>query len=485
MRVCAAQYLVMEAYLEGASPHGIKYLSRSQPKLLRFVWSIVLIVALTYASLMIVDWLEAKRDNPVATSLRTEPINHIPFPALTFSLNPSPQYDNFHTTSANYLATLLDNLEFDCMEKESFSDPNCSRNQETYRKPFEPLLSVAAETAIRRVWGIVESFGNEFQDWKKHSLCNNELYISTFSLEHILRLNMSSFPLYKLPKELAKILSKNLRLGYSVNYGDIKSLRDSLPLTSFDPYDENSWRCQDEDFSASNVLANLLIAFKIVAGVSNSRLYFGRFLLTFNDGKQSSLFKRDQPIQVFEKLLNLDAGERFTAQEVLAYITDSSVYGCSNDTSECCDNYVGCFACSCRTTREKWRQEIGRKLQLRDLLPLIGYSVKPGLQLTEAETFANTVSKAAKTLKGKSLDGTGDFEHAKPFVWACRKDNQWLEKCFTLAWTFTERGIGYTINMAPDQVVLNHYPQEFRHSKSDFQLNAKNDVTIAIIAKPK
>ena len=70
-------------FLEGSTIHGLTYISTSKPRIVKVVWTILVITAFLIAGLLITKSYKAWQETPISSSITTYPISFINFPTIT------------------------------------------------------------------------------------------------------------------------------------------------------------------------------------------------------------------------------------------------------------------------------------------------------------------------------------------------------------------------------------------------------------------
>ena len=74
---------ILWEFLESSSMHGLSYIASSKSRLGKCIWGLVVVFGFFTAGYLInssyVDW----SNQPVSTSILTEPIENLPFPKVT------------------------------------------------------------------------------------------------------------------------------------------------------------------------------------------------------------------------------------------------------------------------------------------------------------------------------------------------------------------------------------------------------------------
>ena len=96
----------VRAFLESSTIHGLSYISTTR-KLVKIFWILVVITGFTSAGYLIYQSLQHWHDNPVSTTIETQPITEITFPKVTVC----PPKNTY--TDLNYDLMMTENATID------------------------------------------------------------------------------------------------------------------------------------------------------------------------------------------------------------------------------------------------------------------------------------------------------------------------------------------------------------------------------------
>ena len=99
-------------FFSSTTIHGFHYISRSQSHCTRFVWTVLVLVALAAASVFLYQSFADWETNYVSTTLETRAVHHYPFPAVTF-------YPGEFSSQKAFLRTLLNQFSLTRYEESS------------------------------------------------------------------------------------------------------------------------------------------------------------------------------------------------------------------------------------------------------------------------------------------------------------------------------------------------------------------------------
>ena len=96
----------IKSFLENSTIHGLFYISTTR-KVSRVIWILIVILAFSFAGVMINLSFNNWADNPIKTTIKTQPITKLTLPKVTVC----PPKNTF--TNLNYDLMLLENMTFD------------------------------------------------------------------------------------------------------------------------------------------------------------------------------------------------------------------------------------------------------------------------------------------------------------------------------------------------------------------------------------
>ena len=99
-------------FFSSTTIHGFHYISRTQSPCTRFVWTVLVLVALATASLFLYQSFEDWETNYISTMLETRAVHNYPFPAVTF-------HPGEFSSQAAFLRTLLNQFQLTRYEESS------------------------------------------------------------------------------------------------------------------------------------------------------------------------------------------------------------------------------------------------------------------------------------------------------------------------------------------------------------------------------
>ena len=120
---------ILNNFLEATTIHGLAYISTSQGRGTRIIWTAVVLGAACVASFFLYETVIGFEVNYTSTTIETSRIQKYPFPAVTFDPG------NFNSMEA-FKRTLLNEFEFTRYKE---SDP--LRNNEEFRNTYQWLVS--------------------------------------------------------------------------------------------------------------------------------------------------------------------------------------------------------------------------------------------------------------------------------------------------------------------------------------------------------
>ena len=99
-------------FFEATSIHGFAYMSVSQTRCTRILWTLIVLAATGVASYLLYETVTGFEENYTSTTIETHSIKEFPFPAVTFDPGDYNSKDAF-------LRTFLNQLEFTRYKKNS------------------------------------------------------------------------------------------------------------------------------------------------------------------------------------------------------------------------------------------------------------------------------------------------------------------------------------------------------------------------------
>ena len=115
-----ATWLELNHFLSSTSIHGLPYLHLTQSRTTRIIWTVLVVAALTTATVLLVQTVGDWGYNHISTTIETETVEHFPFPAVTFHPGDFSSkkaflrtfLNHFHLTRYEESNPLYDNDEF-------------------------------------------------------------------------------------------------------------------------------------------------------------------------------------------------------------------------------------------------------------------------------------------------------------------------------------------------------------------------------------
>ena len=95
-------------YLQETSIHGCFYLQNGRNLAEKLIWSLIIILGLTFSSVMIHKTIQEANDSPILTNIDTIEVSEIPFPAITIGPDNEVNSWGFLEKSLNWLAFYSD-----------------------------------------------------------------------------------------------------------------------------------------------------------------------------------------------------------------------------------------------------------------------------------------------------------------------------------------------------------------------------------------
>ena len=116
-------------FFEATTIHGFAYLSQSQRRSTRIIWSVIVTAAAVIVSYFLFETVDRFDEKYVSTTIETQKVNEFPFPAVTF-------IPGDFTLKDNFVRTFLNEFEFTRYNKE-----NPTRDNEKFMEKYEWLVS--------------------------------------------------------------------------------------------------------------------------------------------------------------------------------------------------------------------------------------------------------------------------------------------------------------------------------------------------------
>ena len=89
-------------FLSSSSVHGLPYIHRSQSRTTRVIWMVLVAVALTSATVFLLQTVGDWDTKYISTNVQTRGVENYPFPAVTFHAGEFPTKRHFLRTSLNH-----------------------------------------------------------------------------------------------------------------------------------------------------------------------------------------------------------------------------------------------------------------------------------------------------------------------------------------------------------------------------------------------
>ena len=96
---------IINDFFEATTIHGFVYISNSQQRSTRIIWTILVLVALGGAAYFLYQTVDGFGTKYVSTTLETKSIQQYPFPAVTFD-------PGHYNSKKAFLRTFLNEFEF-------------------------------------------------------------------------------------------------------------------------------------------------------------------------------------------------------------------------------------------------------------------------------------------------------------------------------------------------------------------------------------
>ena len=119
----------LNEFFSSTSIHGFSYISDTQSKSTRIIWTIVVLMALGGASYFLYQTVDGFSKKYVSTTIESKSIQEYPFPAVTF-------HSGNYNSKDSFLRTFLNQFEFTRYNKN-----DQLRNNDKFLKMFDWLLS--------------------------------------------------------------------------------------------------------------------------------------------------------------------------------------------------------------------------------------------------------------------------------------------------------------------------------------------------------
>jgi len=461
-------------YLQRASPHGIQYLSHAHSTQIRCVWRLVLALALGCGAYMMCMWLKARRDNPVATSTRSEPAYRLPFPAITFH----PRQVEEPKVS-EFLKQVFNLVDFDCVAEDA-KKTSCRRTAEVMRPMLNERLADALRKAFDHVLRWVRKYppGHHF---KRFILCQNGGPANFKGLRRAMMLpewkGYDGLTKSKQLKEiLLNILLPRFRLNFTVDFTEENTFNDFLLKEVTDNGTETS--CQDvmrNEYRSKEMLINTLVAFSLLTGASTARVPLGTFLHTFFNSFASKEFPLAQRVMSKHPLASNGS---LKAIEFYSYVHTkcNSVYNHCNS-----DGFAGTFPCDC-SDFSAWKERLRDTARLNDAFDVLSRSASPVTRRFRTASMRKIAKEAIVDELDLSEESLLETVDPQPLIWACSVNGKWLKSCFDFQLTYSETGLGYVLNAENAKKVFNERfpPKLVGQDDGKVRLTAKDSVTLMV-----
>ena len=126
-------------FFEATTIHGFAYLSQSQRRSTRIIWSVIVTAAAVVVSYFLFETVDRFDAKYVSTTIETQKVNEFPFPAVTFIPGDSTLKDNF-------VRTFMNEFEFTRYKKE-----NPTRDNKKFMEKYEWLVSPMNDKLFKSV----------------------------------------------------------------------------------------------------------------------------------------------------------------------------------------------------------------------------------------------------------------------------------------------------------------------------------------------
>ena len=103
-------------FFEATTIHGFAYISKSQQRTTRIIWTLLVFAALGGASYILYHTVEGFGDKFVSTTIETRSIHEFPFPAVTF-------HPGDYNSKNAFLRSFLNQFEFTRYYDDAYDNP--------------------------------------------------------------------------------------------------------------------------------------------------------------------------------------------------------------------------------------------------------------------------------------------------------------------------------------------------------------------------
>jgi len=139
----------MESFFQTSSIHGLRYLTRPNGFIVRFIWLLTIIAFFNFAALLIRQNVQENLDDPIATTTKVIPISKFPFPTISLNHEDEP-WDYIH--DYNVMEQTLNNFAFICQEHRYYIlNKECQVKANGVRTHFSELLPKMFDRLINKL----------------------------------------------------------------------------------------------------------------------------------------------------------------------------------------------------------------------------------------------------------------------------------------------------------------------------------------------
>jgi len=442
---------ILNDLLKSTSVHGLRNLSSSKGFFHRLLWLIILTFAFSICGYMIWDTMEENAAHPITTTINSQLMSDLAFPAVTVATHEQK------TSVFGYTFILHEQVfnyfKMDCSTYEGVEAEDCVRTLERALPHFHKLIERAIFGYLYRI----TSFDDRTKAFPE-LLCSNvipmtNLQQAMFQLAsfngslHSLILSFSDIlaPLIFRPRNdyfMAEI-EKGL---YSLNQTEVNGLKDH-GSKSF------SEQCFENLENVDEGVIKILGAFLFLAQKPDVPIPFGSFvrysIVALYEPQMRHI--EDQLI----KILQSEFGPAYVSD--VMPLTSSFSYSESGGGSS------------------------ARNFSI-DSLPLVLINVDSLVQLKEAKVLYRKFAEKLATFLDLTTDSfITEINPIPEFLWRCELQSEPVDECFDFRPHYHTRGMASTMNFDFDEIKLPPLTKlPSSESREDFALRNDAEITLFI-----
>jgi len=387
-------------FLSKSSIHGLRYLSVGNGPIIKILWALAIIAALSICGSIIYQNVKENRENPIATIIESKSLAKFDFPSVTLV----PILSNEGFQPFGLFRKVLDLLSFDCSQA-NFKKDNSALTKVCMKKAnkVKQYFANSLKKAIRNVMKMIEkkTLGQYEKQWR-------EAYYLFCGMNPFLKYQVNVNDTNKVINQIETLLLSNIGLPKSMVF---KNMKDSMLLTEtiVSMRDVCYANVQDADFEVLKSIALFSLAIE-----QTEPYQLGTFLALSLGPFGAFVSPNIKPVhETFNTILSKKMGSAIAVRRF-----DS-------------------------TSHPKLHPQQQHEVQLKEFILSSDY------HLNEYNIFYRALATQLAEEIGLGSEVVKEEDFSVPIVWFCTLDGKYSEKCMDFRLEYVATGLGFTMNYGP------------------------------------